>query len=170
MSNIIRSVDGTTIEITQIGKNVKFENIDTHCKIIFNTSSPFEYNIYDFTCGTRGGGNGAKLLYDALKYIKQNTEPRKLPFRLSLKAVPESEDATKNDIRNLIRYYASLGFQMDNSLASYGEVDNMFGMFDTVLMETERKLITASGVKRHKRKRTLSRRKIKRNNKTHRRR
>jgi hypothetical protein len=93
-----------------------------------------------------------------------------LPFRISLKAVPESEDATKNDIRNLIKYYTSLGFQMDNSLASYGEVDNMFGMFDTVLMETERKVMGSSGGKRSKRKRTLKRKKIKSKNKTHRRR
>lgn len=106
-------MDPADIQIEPYGKNIRFTNSKTGCVVVFNTSNAMAYNLAEFNCGNRGGGNGAKLLYFALNYVTDdaNIPRRNQPFRIELIAVPESTVVNNNDLQKLKEYYRSLGFQ-----------------------------------------------------------
>lgn len=141
------------IHVSRSGSLFIFENPTTQCTLSINTSNPMEYIIMNFSCGTRGGGNGAALLYYSLMHIKNNTLPRNMPFRLYLIAVPSAIQDNANDTDRLVRYYSTLGFERDESIR--GE-PAMFGFYDNILANLKRRVEPGLGVgKRTRRSKTV---------------
>lgn len=142
------------INVTKKGNSLKFVNNDTNCFLIFNTRDSMEYELINFSCGTRGGSNGAKLLYYALNYITnpENIPRREQPFRIALLAVPSSEDnsETIESKYKLIDYYKKLGFNLDINAVRIGMNDRMFALVDTLkgTLKNYLKLQSAGKLKR----------------------
>ena len=119
-----------TPKVTKKGNLLTF--VKGKCRIVYNTTSPIEWTIQNFSCGERGHGAGKKLFLDSLRYINKHYTPRTRPLRIALLASPSA--LTRNDDDLLIEYYKKLGFQLDNS-QGFGF---MWALYDNLLRAGKR--------------------------------
>jgi hypothetical protein len=145
-----KSSSKNDIEIQKDEKILRFLDHNTNCYVSFYTGGFLSYDLRDFSCGSRGKGNGAKLLLYALEYITNdaNIPKRMQPFRIDLLAVPKSSNQTLNDDTKLINYYKKLGFADDTSRPK----GTMFGIISNLILTIKTYLKQQSAGRRRKRK------------------
>lgn len=144
-------MDNPNIEIVKEGNNLKFYDHETNCKVTYNTSNSLLYDLADFSCGNRGKGQGLKLLYYSLKYIK--TQIPRPPFRIELLVAPSSTDETINDFNKLKNYYKQIGFKEDDYAKNLGLENKMYAFTDTLVVDIKNKLDQTAGYLKRKTKR-----------------
>ena len=63
-------MENPNVDIIEDHNNLRFFDNETNCKVLYNTSNIMSYDLVDFSCGNRGKGQGLKLLYYSLKYMR----------------------------------------------------------------------------------------------------
>jgi len=139
------------LEVQRTVNQLTFRDRSTGCVVIFNTSNSMAYDLVDFSCGNRGQGKGAQLLYRALRWIKANLPRREIPFRIELYPVPSAADGDLNDVERLTKYYYKLGFTLDE------RTRKLFILFDKLEKNLETIVNSNRGVGGKKKRKTKRR-------------